>query len=392
MTRETKIGLLVGLAVILLVGIILTDHLAIQPPDGVNKLLQTAEHGADSLAPQPAPAETGPPQQESPERETAPGVGDRPSETTQQPTAEHAWQFTSKDDTANGDPPVAAEQADADRQTVDDTTAEGDQPDPAGQVATDDTTVGGEQHRFASPLDGNPDRLRPGGPGATEVVISKGRIYFVEPGDTLYAIAAAEYGDGRLWRQIRDANRKRVSEDGSVVKPGVRLVLPPRVETLQGHELTNEASLDRDATPADRDRLTAGGRNTITVQPSDTLSGLAARHLGSSRKWQVLFEANRDKIESPEALRVGTVLVLPTAAAGDDRGPGRGRDEAAAADRPTAVSKLRYVVKPNDNLWLIALGTLGDGNRYNEIYDLNRDKLRHVNDVYPGQKLKIPLR
>ena len=55
----------------------------------------------------------------------------------------------------------------------------------------------------------------------------------------------------------------------------------------------------------------------------------------------------------------------------------------------TAQAKT-YTVKPGDCLYNISKSTLGDGGRYNEIYSLNKDKLKNPNLIYPGQVLQLP--
>lgn len=50
-----------------------------------------------------------------------------------------------------------------------------------------------------------------------------------------------------------------------------------------------------------------------------------------------------------------------------------------------------YTVRPGDTLSAIARATLGDGNRWREIYDLNRDVLGdNPNLIYPGSVLRLP--
>lgn len=49
-----------------------------------------------------------------------------------------------------------------------------------------------------------------------------------------------------------------------------------------------------------------------------------------------------------------------------------------------------YTVESGDCLWNIAKQYLGDGSRYTEIYDLNRDKIKNPNFIYPGQVLTLP--
>lgn len=49
-----------------------------------------------------------------------------------------------------------------------------------------------------------------------------------------------------------------------------------------------------------------------------------------------------------------------------------------------------YTVKKGDCLWNIAKKYLGKGSRYKEIYDLNKDKIKSPNRIYPGQVLALP--
>lgn len=60
--------------------------------------------------------------------------------------------------------------------------------------------------------------------------------------------------------------------------------------------------------------------------------------------------------------------------------------------RPTenAPSLKTYTVKQGDTLWAIAKKCLGDGNRYTEIYNLNKNKISNPNLIYPGQVLTLP--
>lgn len=49
-----------------------------------------------------------------------------------------------------------------------------------------------------------------------------------------------------------------------------------------------------------------------------------------------------------------------------------------------------HVVERGDTLWAIAQKTLGDGNKYNAIFEANRPMLSDPNKIYPGQVLRIP--
>lgn len=65
--------------------------------------------------------------------------------------------------------------------------------------------------------------------------------------------------------------------------------------------------LDEDApSPAPEPQLT-----TYTVEPGDTLSSIAARHLGDSRKFLELIELNEDRLPNPNRLRPGMQIQVP---------------------------------------------------------------------------------
>lgn len=51
--------------------------------------------------------------------------------------------------------------------------------------------------------------------------------YRVEPGDNLSAIAQALYGRASLWRFIRSANADQVNAEGTNLRPGMMLKIPP---------------------------------------------------------------------------------------------------------------------------------------------------------------------
>ena len=57
------------------------------------------------------------------------------------------------------------------------------------------------------------------------------------------------------------------------------------------------------------------------------------------------------------------------------------------AEQPQAKT---YTVKSGDCLWNIAKKQLGDGSRWKEIHDLNRDKISNPNLIHPGLVLVMP--
>jgi|SRR6185436_10322521 len=57
----------------------------------------------------------------------------------------------------------------------------------------------------------------------------------------------------------------------------------------------------------------AGGTQTrsYTVKAGDTLSKIAKAHYGDANQYTKIFEANRDKLEDPDKIFPGQVLVIP---------------------------------------------------------------------------------
>ncbi|HDK7179225.1 TPA: LysM peptidoglycan-binding domain-containing protein [Clostridium botulinum] len=61
------------------------------------------------------------------------------------------------------------------------------------------------------------------------------------------------------------------------------------------------------------------------------------------------------------------------------------------AARPSSTNKVKtHTVSGNDTLWHIAKRYLGDGNKWPQIYNLNKDKIKNPNLIYTGQVLRLP--
>ena len=50
---------------------------------------------------------------------------------------------------------------------------------------------------------------------------------------------------------------------------------------------------------------------TYVVQKGDTLSKISKKFYGTPNRWQMIYEANRDRIPNMNNLRVGTTLIIP---------------------------------------------------------------------------------
>lgn len=80
---------------------------------------------------------------------------------------------------------------------------------------------------------------------------------------------------------------------------------------------------------------------TYVVRPGDTLSTIAARCLGSSQRYQEIFDANRDVLANPNALQVGMELRLPPASRERDDARSEGTERAPVIDAPPSETDRR---------------------------------------------------
>ena len=108
-----------------------------------------------------------------------------------------------------------------------------------------------------------------------------------------------------------------------------------------------------------------------------SVSGLSVSYNSTSDlatdKGQVQTQADREKI----ILAVGNVDHVAQV------------DDQMTVATPEAESKF-YTVKSGDNLSKISKEFYGDANHYNKIFEANRPLLKNVDDIYPGQMLRIP--
>jgi len=68
-----------------------------------------------------------------------------------------------------------------------------------------------------------------------------------------------------------------------------------------------------------------------------------------------------------------------------------GEKEAPEPEAPAEPSGERtYTIKRGDSLWKIAQEFYGDGNRWPEIFEANRDTIDDANLIFPGNQIRIP--
>jgi len=164
-----------------------------------------------------------------------------------------------------------------------------------------------------------------------------------------------------------------------------------------------------------------------TVEPGESLGKIAAKHYGRAtpQRIRAIFEANRDVLKSVHVIRANDKLRIPELDSANEqfepapefaaadiaarreswkdqevRIPipvGDGRRErvasnAAAVPRDSASPQYRwYEVRKNDTLSKIARQELGDEGLYRTIYKLNRDNISAPDKIKPGMKIRLPV-
>lgn len=137
------------------------------------------------------------------------------------------------------------------------------------------------------------------------------------------------------------------------------------------------------------------------IEKNDTLVSLAEKYYGDRDQWRRIEKANKGL--NAKKLYVGRTIVIPPK---EDAPASATRTEPAPPAEPATggtgatprggvgtgrpETRGTYTVGENDTLVKIARAQLGDGERWRDIYDLNRDKLSNPNRVVKGMVLRMP--
>ncbi|MBI1338375.1 MAG: LysM peptidoglycan-binding domain-containing protein [Phycisphaera sp.] len=438
MQRETKIGLLVGTGIILLIGIIVSDHLSMTnntvEPGRSPQLTEFADRAQDSISPAPGSENRGVGDNRTADGGRNPAVGDsttgqnaqpltigpstveqlqtnspanaQPENTQHNPAPTHpATPTNPNNEFQRAVQMMAAQLASDNGGTLGQTPAPTDNIHNTPANNTGPQPVDGAQQANAAilnqmrgqtttylPVDPNGRSVTDGGaslPGTARMT-----SYKVKANDNLTAIAREHYGSGKYWTDIQKANPRLVGPKGQI-REGDTLLLPAKSEVVKVTAPTpatpnnttpgNTTSTQTDNTPAP---LPAG---TLVVGPGDTLSSLASQHLGSGDKWDALYQANKDVIKDPDTLVVGMKLKLPATATTQTGSPVTNLNTQRETPRNTTTPTGKtYTVREGDTLYAIAQRTLGNGEKWNEILRANKDTIANPQSIRIGQVIRIP--
>jgi nucleoid-associated protein YgaU len=138
------------------------------------------------------------------------------------------------------------------------------------------------------------------------------REYTVQRGDTSFEAIAARrevYGDKKLGGAIAGANPLVSPHKLIAGRTVLRIPLDP--SNIQGKVVTIKSPPVEPPTkpvPPAEDEF-------YTVQPGDTLSGIAKARYGRSALWELILEANSDQLTDPAKIKAGMRLRMPPAPA-----------------------------------------------------------------------------
>lgn len=324
MSRELKLALILGFAAVMVVGVLISDHMSGARQARIEE--RTIE--PPRLAMQPAP------QQFASQSISSPGpvfIPD-PSEATQVASAP-----IQDDGPAPSEPVVitmapqpvepasrtlATTTGDSVREFLDWTARQGvvfEQVTPLAETTTRARPSGGSPSGAAT---GQQVTASPAPVVAPQQSRGRDVEHIVARNETLWGIAQRYYGDGSLHTRISEANRGRLGRDGALFV-GARLTIPgatrgvesqpaatasntrPRTQAANAPATTTPAAAPTQSAP----QRSSPGERVHVVQKGETLGAIAAKELGSARRWPEIARLNR--IEDPDNVPAGVRLRLP---------------------------------------------------------------------------------
>jgi nucleoid-associated protein YgaU len=304
MTREHKLSLILGFAVVLVVGVLLSDHLS-----GARKAQPDQLDPATNLALL----------DDSTRRVTEP-----PSLVLVDPRGRPV--AIDPAPAANIETPVDAQIASADAvpEPFSDSTmfkpvssAESD-PGRLAQLqqelaGTFTDLANGRGPEAAAAIDSAPPTIKmTAKPEPKRQPVDNGaaplRTYTIRANDTLWSIAQRTLGDGFRHKELAALNKDRIGPDGEL-RVGASLRLPADAQLADAAPVSTRerASTEKPAAKSNASKPTG----SYTVKSGDTLGEISQKLLGSSRRFREILEANRDQLDDADSLRAGMVLKIP---------------------------------------------------------------------------------
>jgi len=126
--------------------------------------------------------------------------------------------------------------------------------------------------------------------------------------------------------------------------------------------------------------------DVYTVQPGDTLGLIALKIYGTFSMWSVIADANQSLLgNNPDMLRVGMVLSVPALTEVGNGSPAL----RPVVSPPVLNEDGTYTVQLGDSLSSIAQKVLGSYEKWQTIYELNKDAVTVSQPLKVGQVLRV---
>lgn len=186
--------------------------------------------------------------------------------------------------------------------------------------------------------------------GLEDSILTDMKLYTWKEGDTYRGIANKYYGNWEKFTVLRRSNEGRMD-----VKPGDKIFVP---------------IFDTEVAPAQPVVTTMqGAPGAATALPVAKKAADATAAKVAAKKSDANKKDTAKKDSAKKAVEPKTTDAKVVAAPG---------------------GKKTHLVKEGESLWKIAKDELGNGGRWKEIFELNKDVLSSPEAVHKGQHLRIP--
>ena len=147
---------------------------------------------------------------------------------------------------------------------------------------------------------------------AAEVPQSEGyRWYTVQAGESLSKICQREYGDMNLYPQLAAFNPDRIN-DPDHVPAGTTIRIPTRTTLGATTPARSEPDDSTPADAGEQQPESAATQYILyTIKSGDNLTEIAQKFLGTSRRYMEIFNLNKDVIPSPDTVIEGRQIRIP---------------------------------------------------------------------------------
>jgi nucleoid-associated protein YgaU len=190
---------------------------------------------------------------------------------------------------------------------------------------------------------------------------------------------AAPAATNASFEQAAVPNQQMVADGSQLQQPIAdgSQVAPDGSQVADGTQIAQAGDASQIPTAGDATQAAPAAPSTYTIRAGDCLWNIAKDNLGAPTRWSEIYKMNADVLGSnPSMIHPGTNIQLP----------GSGSEVAS-----TGMEHGEYIVKSGDNLWDISKHTTGDGSKWGEIYNLNKDVIgANPSLIMPGQHLQLP--